>query len=84
MLHTTDFRPAVRPAVVSKAHASDTQYLRLDPNGSALWVADPARATAFDSMREATRMAMRLPAAERAFGLPLEVELDTYDYARLH
>ncbi|MBI1199591.1 MAG: hypothetical protein GC203_17150 [Phenylobacterium sp.] len=48
----------------------DDSYLRLTPAGAAEWVTDPASATAFDTLREATRMAMRLPAGLRAFGLP--------------
>ena len=32
-------------------------------------------ATPFPSMRDAMRMAMRLPSGLRAFGLPLEVEM---------
>ncbi len=80
MFNTVD---SGRPAVVSKAVRDIAQYLRLDLAG-AIWVADPAQATPFSSMREATRMAFRLPAAERAFGMPLEIELDTYDYERLH
>ena len=84
MLRALDFRPVRRPAVVSRAASNTAEYLRLEPNGSALWVADPARATPFGSMREAARMAFRLPAAERAFGMPLAIELDTYDNASLH
>lgn len=46
------------------------RYLRLSPAGDAAWTDDAADATIFDSMREATRAAMRLPAGLRAFGLP--------------
>lgn len=84
MLQTFNFQPAARPAVVSKAGEGDAQYLQLGPNGAAAWISDPTRATAFGSMREATRMALRLPAAERAFGMPLEVELDIYKFEHLH
>ena len=84
MLHTLDFKAATRPAVVSKTGKADIEYLRLGLGGATGWVADPAQATPFPSMKEATRMAMRLPSAERAFGLPLEVELDTYDHRSLH
>jgi hypothetical protein len=86
MLHTVDFQPAARPAVVSKSGKAESEYLRLQPNGAFVWVADPAMATPFGSMREAARMALRLPSGERAFGMPLEVELETYDHAhsRLH
>jgi hypothetical protein len=50
-------------------------YLLLTPLGQAEWVDDPKAATAFDSMREATRAAMRLPSAFRAYSLPLKPEL---------
>lgn len=84
MLQTFSFQPAARPAVVSKIGPRDSEYLRLEPNGSTVWVIDPAKATAFGSMKEAARMALRLPAVERAFGMPLEVELETYDHSNLH
>jgi hypothetical protein len=54
-------------------------YLRMTPAGRREWVADPAAATEFASMRDATRMAMRLPSGERAYGLPLETELAVRD-----
>jgi hypothetical protein len=50
----------------------------VNADGALQWVADPAKATAFASMREAARMALRLPAAVRAFGLPRDVELHAY------
>ena len=69
--------PAANPAVVARtdlaAHAET--YLLVMPAGRTTWVPDPEAATAFVSMREATRMAMRLPAAQRAYGLPREAEL---------
>ena len=65
-------------AVVSKAAADGAEYLRLDAEGAPVWVRDPSFATAFPSMRDAARAALRLPSALRAFGLPLEVELDCY------
>jgi hypothetical protein len=46
------------------------RYLQLTPLGGSVWTEDPEAATAFASMREATRFASRLPAALRAFGLP--------------
>ncbi len=71
------------PAVVARtdlgAHAE--RYLLVMPAGRRQWVNDPLAATAFASMREATRMATRLPAAERAYGLPREAELTV---AQLH
>ncbi|HEY0649378.1 hypothetical protein [Phenylobacterium sp.] len=50
-------------------------YLQWLTIGSPNWVPDPASATTFPSMREATRAATRLPSSLRAFGLPLEPEL---------
>ena len=85
MLQTFAFQPAAsRPAVVSKTCDHDPEYLRLEPNGATAWVADPAKATAFGSMKEATRMALRLPASTRAYGLPLQVELELYSEPSLH
>jgi len=51
------------------------RYLRVTPQGAAVWEADPVTATAFESMREATRAALRLPGSLRAFGLPRHVEI---------
>jgi hypothetical protein len=60
-------------AVVSKvdpiAHAD--RYLHLMDGGGFEWVVDQDAATPFASMREATRMALRLPAGQRAFGVPV-------------
>jgi hypothetical protein len=54
---------------------SNSSYLQLTPAGAPVWVEDASAATAFASMREATRMAMRLPATLRAFGLLRAPEL---------
>lgn len=51
-------------------------YLVLNPEGSWTWTKDPVFATSFPSMREAARMALRLPAEFKAYGLPRSVELD--------
>ena len=62
------------PAVVSRAAQQGRQmdeFLRLSPAGEAQWTSDLDAATAFTSMREATRAALRLPASLRAFGLPI-------------
>ena len=70
-----------RAAVVSKpvlGRADPSQYLRMDGEGRSAWVEDPLTATVFPSMRDAMRMALRLPSGVRAFGLPLEVEVDAY------
>lgn len=61
-----------RPSVKADDPAS---YLLLTPQGRAAWTTDPSCATSFASMREATRMAMRLPSSLRAFGLPRDVEV---------
>lgn len=72
-----------KPALVAKTgqtqsghrkDAADT-YLFVTPLGQTVWVDDPEAATAFASMREATRAAMRLPASLRAYGLPREPEV---------
>ncbi len=51
------------------------RYLQVTPAGRHTWVEEPAAATPFGSMREAARMAARLPAADRAYGLPRGAEL---------
>jgi hypothetical protein len=64
-------------ALVARAEArpgAAPSYLRLLETGAADWTSDPASATTFASMREAARMALRLPAALRAFGLPRPAE----------
>jgi hypothetical protein len=66
------------PAVVSRTDARPEAaviYLRLTEAGAPDWTGDPARATTFASMREAARMALRLPAALRAYGLPRSPEV---------
>jgi len=71
---------APHPAVVAKsdiAHAAE-RYLLLTPVGQATWVETPARATAFPSLREAMRMATRLPSHHRAFGLPCDPAVTTH------
>jgi hypothetical protein len=85
MLHLSTYLPDLpRPAVVSKAADTEAEYLRVDPAGEIGWVKDPAKATAFGSMREAARMALRLPSAARAFGMPLQTEVESYQHERLH
>ena len=63
----TDVRPGAPPC-----------YLVLSEAGAADWTADPGRATAFASMREAARMALRLPASVRAYGLPRPAEISLH------
>jgi hypothetical protein len=67
------------PALVSRPIERTNgavQYLLLTADGAA-WTGDPRAATAFASMREAMRAAVRLPSALRAFGMPLRTELST-------
>lgn len=67
----------VNPAIVARTAlgADRACYLQWPVIGRPNWVADPASATTFPSMREATRIATRLPSGLRAFGLPREPEL---------
>lgn len=70
-------RPQLQLALVSRTEprpGAPASYLMLSPAGAADWTHDPAAATAFASMREATRAAMRLPAALKAYGLPQRSE----------
>ena len=73
--------PQLTPAVVSRTDArgaAPASYLRLNEAGAAAWTGDPGQATTFASMREATRMALRLPAALRAYGLPRAPEMSLH------
>jgi hypothetical protein len=79
MSHLQPLPPQPLSALVAKAtpfRGDNERYLQMTPAGEALWIADPEMATAFASMREAARMAVRLPASIRAFGLLRDVELD--------
>jgi len=74
-----DHARSQKPALVSRATVGrdePEQYLVLSSAGP-LWTTDPAEATAFESMREAMRAAVRLPSGLHAFGLPLRSELLT-------
>jgi hypothetical protein len=69
------------PAVVSRAAVrpgASPSYLMLGEGGVTDWIADPSGATVFESMREAARMAFRLPAALKAFSLPCTGEAALY------
>jgi len=69
-------------AVVSKSgpsQSSPDEYLRLSEDGAMSWVHDPVAATSFPSMRDATRMALRLPAKLRAYGMPRHAEMALLD-----
>ena len=66
------------PALVVKTDprtGTDERYLHMTLLGQPEWVDNPEFATAFPSMREATRVAVRLPANLRAFSLPREAEV---------
>lgn len=73
--------PMTRPAVVTRSSGRPVdsgQYLSLVDDRLPVWTEDLASATAFNSMREATRVALRLPGSIRAFALPLEIERSTH------
>jgi len=70
--------PALSLAVVARTDVQSgapASYLCLTPAGEAAWTLDPLDATPFASLREAARMALRLPASVRAYGLPRRLEL---------
>jgi hypothetical protein len=72
-------------AVVSRCdniHQGKAQFLQYDARNAPRWIDDPQGATAFESMREATRAAIRLPAGLRAYSLPWP--LDVPAPRRLH
>ncbi|HZZ66879.1 MAG TPA: hypothetical protein VFE18_01785 [Phenylobacterium sp.] len=73
--------PAPAPALISRTEiraGAPAAYLMLTAAGAADWTSDPRLATAFPSMREAARMALRLPANLRAYGLPLSGEVSLH------
>lgn len=73
--------PQTTQALVSRTEVrpgAPASYLVLSETGAADWTADPLLATAFASMRDATRMALRLPAAVRAYGLPRHTEVSVH------
>jgi len=74
---TFNATPASTAVVCRAPHFRETsdQYLFLTEDGQPKWVSDPQVATSFPSMREAARMAFRLPAAEKAYGLPRNSEI---------
>ncbi len=71
------FAPQPMPAVISRPGATDT-YLLLSETGPPDWTGDMRRATVFTSMREATRMALRLPSGLRAYSLPCGGEMTAH------
>jgi hypothetical protein len=58
-------------AVVARTSSNGTEYLVRD-TGRAEWDLAAQRAARFQNLREATRAALRLPSALRAFALPAE------------
>lgn len=58
-------------AVVARTSQDGIQYLVRD-TGRAEWAASPKGAARFKTFRDATRAALRLPSALRAFALPAE------------
>ena len=72
-----DHRVTAPEAIIARRPLDrENCYLVLDPEGRCSWTKDPVSATPFASMREAARMAVRLPATFKAYGLPRHVELD--------
>jgi len=60
----------VNSAVVARVRLEAIEYFSVTEAGEQVWVWDPAQAAIFDGMRDATRHALRLPSAMRAFALP--------------
>lgn len=57
-------------AVVARVRLEAIEYLSVTEAGEQVWVWDAAEAATFSTMRDATRHALRLPSAMRAFALP--------------
>lgn len=58
-------------AVVARTRPHGLEYLIKDV-GPAQWVANADAAARYQSLREATRAALRLPSGLRAFALPAD------------
>lgn len=58
-------------AVVARTSQNGTEYL-VRETGRPEWAIDAQGAARFQNLREATRAALRLPSALRAFALPAE------------
>jgi hypothetical protein len=58
-------------AVVARTSPKGMEYL-VSSLGRGEWVESASHAARFQTLRDATREAMRLPAALRAFALPAE------------
>jgi hypothetical protein len=57
-------------AVVARTRLEGLEYL-VKTTGAAEWVVNEQVAAKFETVREATRAAMRLPSRLRAFALPM-------------
>jgi hypothetical protein len=57
-------------AFVARVQSDHLEYLAAARVGRPQWVAVPAEAATFETVREATRQAMRLPGRMRAFAYP--------------
>ena len=56
-------------AVVARTRLNGLEYL-VQTTGAAEWAVNAQLAARFETVREATRAAMRLPSSLRAFALP--------------
>lgn len=59
------------PAVVARTSSKGLEYL-VSNFGPSEWAESAARAARYQTLREATREALRLPSALRAFALPAQ------------
>ncbi len=75
-IETGDLMTQLSAFVARIGQGPEPVFLKVTTSGEPDWVADPSRATPFDSIREATRGATRLPARLRAFGLLRSYEVE--------
>ena len=59
-------------AVVARTSPHGMEYLVHTPKGRDEWAVNAQAAARFQNLREATRAALRLPSALKAFALPAE------------
>jgi len=77
MIHDKRAAPTAGALVARRPVGADhDEYLHLTTGGGVIWVDDPVIATSFETMRDATRAAVRLPSGLRAFSLPRQPEVD--------
>lgn len=60
-------------AVVARTRLNGLEYL-VQTKGAAEWAVNAEGAAKFETLREATRAAMRLPGTLRAFAMPADIE----------